>query len=287
MNPAATRSDELPLVSIITPSYNQAAFLPETLQSVADQDYARIQHIVMDGGSGDGSVEIIRRWSETHPIAWRSAPDGGQADAIRSGLELATGDIVAWLNSDDIYLDSVVVTDVVRLFLGGASIVTGGGWYIDEAGNRERLIPVFSERLEYETLKHVDWVLQPATFVRRDLLLSCPIDVNLHYAFDWDLFIRLVAKAKPTPIFRELAGYRQHASGKTVSGGARRQRELLEVTRRYQGRRSLGYAVLAPIVGVHRLTERLPFGLYPKVAHVLNAFAAVTQRLPGWRGIQY
>lgn len=278
---------ELPLVSIITPSYNQAPFIRETLESVAAQDYPRIEHIVYDGGSTDGTVDIIRGWAEDHPVVWRSERDGGQADAISQAASAATGDIIAWLNSDDIYLDSRVVSDIVEVFRNGAAIVTGGGWYLDEHGQRQELIPVFPERVGFDALRHVDWILQPATFVRRDLFLSCPIDTSLHFAFDWDLFIRLTRKASPQPIFRELAGYRRHGEGKTVSGGLRRQRELLEVTRRYNPRLAGRTLLLDAVVAGHALAERLPGPIKSKVVGLLTRIAVISQRFTNGRGIQY
>lgn len=282
-----TSSAELPLVSIITPSFNQAPFLPDTLRSVAEQNYPSIEHIVLDGGSTDGSLDIIREWADSNSIIWRSEPDEGQADAIRRGAELATGEIIAWLNSDDVYLDRSVVKDVVECFEAGADIVTGGGWYLDEAGKRVERIPVHPDRIGHDTLKHVDWILQPATFVRRELFISCPIDTSLHFAFDWDLFIRLTAQATPTPLSRELAGYRRHGTGKTVSGGIRRQRELLAVTRRYQGRYAIGSMVLTLVVALHGLAARLPPAIGRKVVGILTRFAKLTQLLRNGRGIQY
>jgi glycosyltransferase involved in cell wall biosynthesis len=285
--PAPAPDTELPLVSIITPSFNQAAFLSETLRSVASQDYPRIEHIVMDGGSTDGSAEIIRRWARTHAIVWRSHRDEGQADAIRQGAELASGDIIAWLNSDDVYLDPSVVSDVVAVFRSGARIVTGGGWYIDEEGRRLEHIAVRPERIIHETLRYVDWILQPATFVERALFLSCPLDTSLRFAFDWDFFIRLTALAPATPIHRDLAGYRRHREGKTISGGGRRQRELLEVTRRYHGRLSAPYLVLSGFVVAHLVAERLPPDLYARAERLLHRLADLIQRATRGRGIQY
>lgn len=276
-----------PLVSIITPSYNQAPYLLATLESVAMQDYPHIQHIVMDGGSTDGSVTVLESWAREHPIIWRSERDGGQAAAIEAGSRLATGEVVSWLNSDDTYLDPQVVSDVVRLMADGAQIVTGGGWYLHEDGTRERLIPVHADRLDFGTLRVVDWVLQPATFVRRSLFLSCRIDTSLRYAFDWDLFVQLSKKAAFVPLDREIAGYRRHETGKTVSGGAERQRELLEVTRRWNGRRSVHYMVLFPVVIGHRIAGRLPRRIGLLATFVLNRFAELTHRVVGGKGIPY
>ena len=276
-----------PLVSIVTPSYNQAQFLEETLRSVANQDYPRIEHIVMDGGSTDGSVDLLAAWSNQHPILWRSGPDNGQAAAIQAGVAMATGEIVAWLNSDDVYLGPSAITEIVEAMRGGAAIVTGAGWYLFEDGSKERPIPVFPDRIDFKTLRLVDWVLQPATFVRRDLFLSCPIDTGLQFAFDWDLFIKLSQKATFTPLAREIAGYRRHQTGKTVAGGPQRQRELLEVVRRYNGRLSWPYLLLAPVVLGHRVAGHLPKRLAAFGELLLNRFAALTQKVTDGRGIPY
>lgn len=276
-----------PLVTILTPSYNQAAFLIDTLQSVAAQDYPRIEHIIIDGGSSDGSTDLLAEWATSHDIVWSSGPDAGQADAINKGAAVAGGDIITWLNSDDVYLDRSVVSDVVRLFVDGADFVTGGGWYLDEAGHREEIIPVYPERIDLATLRYVDWILQPATFVRRNLFLRCPLDTSLHFAFDWDHYLRLAELATPTPIYRDIAGYRRHQTAKTVSGGSRRQRELLEVTRRHQGRFSRGFLELLPFVAAHWAVERAPYGIRGRVVGAMNWVAEYTRRLTHGRGVPY
>lgn len=224
-----------PLVSIITPSLNQGRFLDATLRSVASQDYPFIEHIVLDGGSTDESLAILETWALSHSVRWHSGPDEGQADAIQRGIEMSNGDIVAWLNSDDVYLSPGIISSVVSEFLRGATVVTGGGWYISEDGHRLKRIPVRPSRLSNAKLRCVDWVLQPATFIDRELILSFPLDASLLYAFDWDLFVRLSAATAFTPIDAEWAGYRVHGAGKTVTGGGTRRRELLKVIRRHHG----------------------------------------------------
>lgn len=281
----AIREMTTPLVSIITPSLNQGRFLLETLQSVAAQDYPNIEYIVMDGGSTDNSVDILRAWSQSHPVHWESNPDKGQADAIQRGVERAHGDLVAWLNSDDVYLEPSVVSTAVSEFRNGSPVVTGGGWYLSEDGSRLHRIPVYPTRLNHETIRRVDWVLQPATFIRRDLFLKCPLDVELTYAFDWDLFIRLSALARFTAVEGDWAGYRQHGAGKTISGGARRRQELLEVTRRYHGN-SRRYALMKGFDLTLRAADALPPKLGYGAYFLADRVARLSHKLTDGRGIQ-
>lgn len=275
-----------PRVSIVTPSLNQAPYLEETLRSVSDQDYPDVEHIVMDGGSTDASREIIRSWAGSHRIRWRSGPDGGQADAIQRGALIATGSIFAWLNSDDVYLDGHVLSDVVELFERGADVVTGGGWHIAASGERLRHLPVRPDLLGYRSIRCRDAVLQPATFLRRELILACPLDTELHYVFDWDLFARLSARVRFTPVHRDIAGYRLHPMGKSISGGLRRQREILLVTRRNHGRYSARSILTLVVVSMHSFADVLPSPLGRLISKVLGGFVRVTHQVTSGHGIQ-
>ena len=277
---------DTPLVSVITPSFNQGRYLGATLESVALQDYPRIEHIVMDGGSTDDSVDNPLGLGPNTRNRWRSGPDAGQADAIRRGIEGSSGEIIAWLNSDDIYLGPNVVSSAVAEFVKGASVVTGGGWYVSENGARLKRIPTRHTRLSHQKLRDVDWVLQPATFVRRELMLSHPLDMTLTYAFDWDLFIRLSADTAFTPVDSAWAGYRLHGSAKTTGGGAERREELLVVTRRYHGR-SWRYTTLRLFDLLCRGTEALP-GLPRAVAsRSLRIVARLSNDLTNGSGLPF
>jgi len=288
----ATSSDTLkglhlekPLVSIITPSLNQGQYLSDTLESVSEQTYSNIEHIVMDGGSSDNSVDLLRDWAGTHAIEWHSGHDDGQADAIQRGIALARGELIAWLNSDDVYLDRTAISTAVSYFVQGASVITGGGRYLSEAGSQLSRIPVRAERLDHRTLRCCDWVLQPATFIRRDLLQLCPLDTTLHYAFDWDLFIRLSALTKFTPVESEWAGYRLHDRGKTISGGSHRRRELLKMIAKYHGK-SGRYAMMKLMDLGLRSADRLPELPRRATRRFINVVADISNKLTNGRGFQ-
>lgn len=280
--------NERPLtVEVITPAYNHARYLRATLESVANQTYANIEHTVVDGGSTDGTVELLREWSRDYPLRWTSQGDGGQAAAIAAAIASSTCDVVTWLNSDDYYLDDGVISDVVALFQNGAAVVTGAGWYVSEEGGPTERIPVFPDRLTFDALRHVDWILQPATFFKREIMEKFPIDTTLTYAFDWDLFIRMSRSETITPIDREIAAYRIHGTGKTVSGASRRKRELLQVTRRYNGRGSPSYLLLRALVQGYEWAETLPRPIGPVLRKTTTGLALLSQRGPRWAGVQF
>jgi glycosyltransferase involved in cell wall biosynthesis len=248
------------VVSIVTPTRNMAAYLAEAIESVAMQRYPHIEHIVVDGASTDGTVALLERASMTNArLRWISEPDAGQADAIRKGFALARGDVVAWLNADDIYLTRDAVSLVVDAFARepSAAVVTSGGSFLDESGSAFRTIPS-PHRLTIERLRRCDILLQPATFVRRQVTNEIPLDTTLHFAFDWDFFLRALAGRGVVVLDTPLAGYRVHERSKTIVGGSTRTLELAEVTGRYLGRRSWQFVVLRAAATLDRAIERAP-----------------------------
>src|ERR1043166_3188133 len=156
----------LPKVSIITPSFNQAIFLPETLRSLANQDYPNIENIVVDGGSTDGTVDLLKA---TTGIRWVSEKDNGQIDALNKGFAMATGDVLAWLNSDDTLSPGAVRVAVEALERTGADLVYGDVRLVDQDGAHERMfcgIP-----FDYQILLYgIDYIGQQSVFFRRALL---------------------------------------------------------------------------------------------------------------------
>ena len=186
---AAPDDTAKPLVSILTPSFDQAAWLPANLASVACQTYPRIEHLVMDGGSTDGSVEILREAGET--VRWRSEPDRGQSHAVNKAFAESRGDIIGWINSDDAYFDCRIVEDVVVYFAAhpDVDVVYGHAAQVDERGTIIWMIwtPPFSRRV----LRVVNFIGQPVAFIRRRALSEPMLDESYHFSMDYELWLRL------------------------------------------------------------------------------------------------
>lgn len=250
-----------PLVSIVTPTRNMATFLRDAITSVATQRYARVEHIVVDGASHDATVELLKNASASDKrLSWISEPDAGQADAIQKGFRLARGEIIAWLNADDVYVTPDAVSLVVEAFARRPStaVVTAGGKFIDRAGMPFRIIPP-PRGFTIEQLRRCDVLLQPATFFRRSVVSAVPLDTSLDFAFDWDFFVRVLHGREVVVLDALLAGYRMYGENKTSVGGSRRTFELAEVTGRYLGRRSWQFAVLRSAAELDRAIDRMPF----------------------------
>jgi GT2 family glycosyltransferase len=230
----AGAGESLPRISIVVPSYNQGRFLREALDSIFRQDYPHTEVVVMDGGSTDGSVDVIRSCAGRLAY-WQSEPDGGQAAAVNAGVRRCTGTLVAWLNSDDFYHDGCLwtVADAYAR-LPGRGLYVGNGHRCDEA---RRLTP-FCRRhlaLSRSDLVHgVDYVLQPATFFLREAWDAVGgLDPRLHFCLDWDLVIR-VARRYPAVLINEfLAVSREYEETKTRSGGLARAFEICRMLRRH------------------------------------------------------
>ncbi|GAB4542651.1 MAG: hypothetical protein Fur0020_12090 [Thermodesulfovibrionia bacterium] len=229
-------NNNIPLVSIITPSYNQGRYIEETIKSVLSQDYPKIEYIVVDGGSTDNTIEILKRYDR---IKWISEPDKGQADAINKGFKMARGDILAWLNSDDTYRIGVV-KKVVDFFIENPDVamVYGDGYEINEDGY---IIKRFPDTQSFDLWKLIniwDYILQPTVFIRRDALFKVGLlNTSLRWCLDWDLWIRLASKFKIRYLPLEIANSRVYSSTKTSTGGLERLKEIIKVMRRYSKRR--------------------------------------------------
>ena len=223
-----------PLVSIITPSLNQAAFIDQTIRSVLAQDYPRLEYIVIDGGSTDGSTEIIEQ-HQRHLAHWISEPDLGQADAINKGMARARGQILGWLNSDDLYFPETVRT-AVALFKKHpeAVLIYGNAVIIDEEAQFLRYFTEIEPPNFFRLRNCADFIMQPSTFFRRSAFKQAgPLDRSLHWCMDWDLWCRLsaIGRVHYEPVL--LAANRQHVSAKTQTGGRPRLTEIRKIRDRH------------------------------------------------------
>ena len=210
-----TPHDDLPLVSIITPSLNQGRFIRDTIESVLSQDYPRLEYIVMDGGSTDDTLDILRGYGDR--LIWRSAPDAGQADAVNSGFRLAKGEILGWLNSDDTYHPGAVKAAVGHLASNtDTAMVYGDACYIDENNAVTGTYP--TENFDMNRLAAACIICQPTAFIRRAALDTVGmLDPGLRYCMDYDLWIRLGARFRIDRIARFLANSRRYPETKSWS----------------------------------------------------------------------
>jgi len=249
----------LPLVSIVTPSFNQAHYLESTILSVLEQDYPNIEYIIVDGGSSDGSLEIIRRYAN-RLAWWVSEKDNGQTDAINKGFNRMKGDILAWLNSDDTYEKNVVREAVSYLQeKPEVGLVYGGANFIDENG---RIIGHFpAAQTNYRRLRQgYVHIPQQSAFWRADLWRKVgPLDPSFFFAMDYDLWVRLAALAPVQYLPRLWANFRLHTQGKTIAADDRCWPEMLKVHFRDGGTwfgvlpaKYLLRKVLAPLINARR-----------------------------------
>jgi glycosyltransferase involved in cell wall biosynthesis len=240
-------------ISIVTPSLNQCGFIPEMLASLGGQDYPDWEHVVFDAGSTDGSVEVWREWegkvkSESEGVTSEGVtsecgmrvrvfvePDRGQSDAINKGMRVASGEIVGWLNADDVFLPGALAK-VAETFEKNpdAVVVYGVGAKTDLGGQIIKKVP-FREFC-HKRLSYAFGAVQPAMFFRRDAYWKVGgLDESLHYAMDWDLLLKLAKVGNVVAIPDHLANIRYYPETKTNTGGWKRMREIARIARSHNG----------------------------------------------------
>jgi glycosyltransferase involved in cell wall biosynthesis len=243
----------LPTLSVITPVYNAAATLPETLASVRDQGYPRLEHIIVDGGSTDGTVDLLR---EADGISWVSEPDRGLAHAMNKGVAMATGDIIGELNADDVY-EPGALRAVGRAFRDHPNTMwlTGYCRIVDGEG-REIRRPVTSyknallRRYSLGLYLTHNFISAPATFFRRETLAaSGGFDERYRISVDYDLQLRIARRHDPLILRRYLASFRMVEGTLSMSGFRTQFREHAEQARRH----GEGHAVA---VGLNQVISR-------------------------------
>jgi len=249
---------DLPKITVCTPSLNQGHFIEETIHSVLNQGYPNLEYIVIDGGSTDGTVDILRK-NENHLI-WRSEKDSGQSDAINKGFRMASGEILSYINSDDTY-EPGALHKVGRFFADHpqAAWLTGKCRIIDPQGREIRPLITFYKNIwlllnSYNLLLIIDYISQPATFWRRDVVMQIGLfDENLHTTMDYDYSLRVGKLYKLWVINDYLASFRIHAASKSEQVREHFDEDLLTAKR---------YTRSNCQIGLHHLHNRLIISSY-------------------------
>lgn len=222
-----------PSLSIVTPSYNQGIFIERTIESVLRQRIPGLEYIVVDGGSRDRTVEILKRYGDR--IRWTSEPDRGQADAVNKGIRKSRGEIIGWLNSDDIYYDGALAA-VLDFFEAHpeVEILYGDAHHIDA---EDRIIePYYTEDWDYERLKDICFICQPSVFFRRRLADRAGLlDDRLQYCMDYEYWLRIGRHTPFARVNRFLAGSRMYPANKTLGSRVAVHREMNDMLKRSLG----------------------------------------------------
>ena len=226
MNP--TQVTQQPLVSIITPSYNQAPYLEQTIQSVLGQDYPYIEYIVVDGASTDDSFEIIKKYNDRLAY-WISEKDSGQAEAINKGFARARGEILGWLNSDDYYLSNTI-SAVVKCFEENPDVVMVYGDMLAVDGKGQTINVLKYKQLSLEDLLCFQIIGQPSVFFRGSALEKTGLlDTRFHFMLDHHLWIRLTQQGRILYVPQVWSAARYHAAAKNRARAAEFGREAFRV----------------------------------------------------------
>ncbi len=249
----------LPKISIITPSLNQSKFIEQTIKSVLNQNYPNLEYIVVDGGSVDSTIKILKKYSKQ--IKWVSEKDKGQADAINKGMRMAKGDIVAYINSDDYYLPGAF-TKIADFFMKNskAKWVTGDYIIVNEEDKKiQQSVTLYKRLMRFTISKNLlaiaNYIAQPSTFWRESIFREIGFfDVSFEYVFDYDFWMRIIAKYPLFKIPSPLSAFRVHSRAKGSTGFARQFAEELLVTKRYEKN---------PItLSLHKLHNQAIVGMY-------------------------
>jgi glycosyltransferase involved in cell wall biosynthesis len=224
-----------PPISVVTPSLNQGRYIAAAIESVAAQSQRPLEHIVVDGGSTDETLEVLDRYAHLPYLRWISEPDTGQSDAINKGVALARGEVVGWLNADDRYYPDALAA-IANAFARhpDADVVYGAGARIDETGRVVK--EVAAVPFDRRRIRSVFFVVQPAMFFRRRTFLGVGgLTESTHFCMDWEFLLKLGPGARVYAIPDPVGQWRVYPDTKTGRGGWERMREIALVGRRYNG----------------------------------------------------
>lgn len=271
-----------PRITVVTPTYNGGELLKDCIASVLEQGYPNLEYIVVDGGSTDGSLDILRRYDDRLDY-WTSEPDRGQADALNKGFRRATGELVCWLNSDDFFYPGALVA-AAEAYRDDphAPFYFGNGYRVDRAGRRlAEFFPDGHVHFRREAIVFgLNCVLQPSAFIRRAALEQVGLlDADLHYGFDTDLWIRLSALGRPRPIRRHLAASREYGETKTSTGSFGRAEELRRIAEHHAGVAATPGSLNYYLDTLHRLASSRPDVFPPEYLPAIEQFWAATAEL--------
>ncbi len=248
-----------PLISIIIPSFNQGRFIKQTIDSILDQAYTKVEVIVMDGGSTDSTIAILKSYGEQ--IFWVSEKDRGQTHAINKGISLAKGEIITYLNSDDYFLPQSLQI-VVDVFQSNqkALWVTGDYLIIDERGEQIQSViasykKLLRKFLSFNLLSILNPIIQPSTFLRKELVSEVgQFNESLRYTMDYDYWLRAIRIKKSMVLNEKLSVFRIHGSSKGGSQYKQQFEEELNVAKYYQKNKAF--------IFLHRLHNILIINIY-------------------------
>ena len=223
----------IPSISVITPSYNQGRFVDQTIESVLSQNIPALEYIVMDGGSSDETVKILKRY-EGH-LRWVSEKDNGQADAINKGIKATKGEIIGYLNSDDIYYPGALAA-VLAFFKKHpeVDVLYGDADHIDSNGTV--IEPYYTEDWDYDRLKEVCFLCQPSVFFKRRLIKEAGLfDSSLRYCMDYEYWLRLGAITPFARLNKKLAGSRMYKENKSLGSRVAVHQEMNDMLKKRLG----------------------------------------------------
>ena len=224
-----------PKISIITVSYNQVDFIESNIKSVIAQNYPNVEHIIIDAGSTDGTLDILKKYDKQ--LNWISEPDNGQSDGLNKGFKKASGEIIGWINSDDALYENALY-EVAKFFQENSNeiAVVGDQMIIDEDNNIVKVINSCPYSYDY-LLNYAKGITQNSTFFKKDVFNKIGyLDESLHYAMDHDLFIRIASIKNIPYISKTLAQFRRQPNAKTAEGGHKFSHELIRIRKKYNGK---------------------------------------------------